>query len=294
MVTGITSRGQEDGSAATQSKNKEAGKYAYCRQKVEAKFAVVGDAGARTTALAKCLDKYAGKWSLYETKAVAAGGVCPSVGDQAAIQGAIDGHTSEIATALLGGPFTSCFDEPHGRPLQTGQTGCWDSDGIVVACAGTGQDGDVQAGVPRAWTDNGNGTVTDQRSGLTWEKLSDDGSIHDVDNLYTFDDAFAVKIAGLNGATFGGHTDWRLPNINELKSLVDYSVVNPAVATPFNVSCAPTCSVITCSCTASDIYFSSTSYQLAQIAAWVHDYSSGLIGAGLKNTPTRVRLVRGP
>jgi hypothetical protein len=289
------------GQKCAQSKNKEAGKYAYCRQKVEAKFAVAGDAGARTTALAKCLDKYELKWPVYEAKAVASGGACPSVGDQTNIQTAIDAHTSEIASVLSGGPFSNCAaelaicqTEPHGRPLQTGQTGCWDSDGNAIACAGTGQDGDVQAGIPRAWTDNGNGTVTDQRSGLTWEKLSDDGSIHDVDTLYTFDDAIGVKIAGLNGASFGGHNDWRLPNINEMRSLVDYSVSGPSVAAPFNASCAAACTVLTCSCTASDVYWSSTSFAPAPLAAWIHEYNTGFIGVSSKNTPTRVRGVRGP
>src|SRR5687767_903151 len=85
-----------------QGKNKEAGKYAYCRQKVEARFAVVADTMARATGLQKCLDKYALKWPLLESKAVGAGGACPSVGDQGPIQGAIDTHTTNIATALAG------------------------------------------------------------------------------------------------------------------------------------------------------------------------------------------------
>ncbi|OGW13930.1 MAG: hypothetical protein A2035_03980, partial [Nitrospirae bacterium GWA2_42_11] len=50
------------------------------------------------------------------------------------------------------------------RLPKTGQTTCYDNSGIIVACAGTGQDGDLQRGV--AWpsprfTDNGDGTVTD-------------------------------------------------------------------------------------------------------------------------------------
>ena len=54
---------------------------------------------------------------------------------------------------------------------QTGQTTCWDKNGNVIPCAGTGQDGDIQAGV--AWpnprfTDNGDGTVTDNLTGLMW------------------------------------------------------------------------------------------------------------------------------
>lgn len=55
---------------------------------------------------------------------------------------------------------------------KTGQTTCYDSAG-VIPCTGTGQDGDIRAGV--AWpsprfTDNGNGTITDHLTGLTWLK----------------------------------------------------------------------------------------------------------------------------
>jgi len=83
-----------------QGKNKEAGKYAYCRQKVEAKFAITADGTLRTAGLDNCAAKYALKWPLLESKAVAAGGACPSVGDQTDIQQAIDLHTTDIATAL--------------------------------------------------------------------------------------------------------------------------------------------------------------------------------------------------
>ena len=53
----------------------------------------------------------------------------------------------------------------------------------------------------------------DVNTGLMWEKLSDDGSIHDRDNLYTWDDAFAVKVATLNSGSFAGRTDRRVPNV---------------------------------------------------------------------------------
>jgi hypothetical protein len=84
------------------SKNKLAGQYDYCRQKVESKFALTGDGAARTTALTKCLDKYNLKWPPTESKA---GGACPSVGDQAAIQAAVAAETANLATALGGGPL---------------------------------------------------------------------------------------------------------------------------------------------------------------------------------------------
>jgi hypothetical protein len=41
----------------------------------------------------------------------------------------------------------------------------------------------------RAYVDNGDGTITDSKTGLMWEKLSDDGSIHDWDATYTWADA---------------------------------------------------------------------------------------------------------
>lgn len=117
------------------------------------------------------------------------------------------------------------------KVLATGQTGCWDSSGASEPCAGTGQDGEFQKGAPRSYTDNGDGTITDNLTGLLWEKLDNwDGienwsDLHDADNDYNWDQAFG-KIAALNGANFAGHNDWRLPNVNELLTLVDYGVTS--------------------------------------------------------------------
>ncbi len=60
----------------------------------------------------------------------------------------------------------------------TGQTTCWNSAGTVIACAGTGQDGDIRAGATLSYTDNGDGTITDNNTGLMWEKKSRDGSVN--------------------------------------------------------------------------------------------------------------------
>src|SRR4030066_1260987 len=56
---------------------------------------------------------------------------------------------------------------------QTGQKTCYDTNGVVILCPGTGQDGDIQAGVPwpnPRFIDHGDGTVTDNLSGLMWTK----------------------------------------------------------------------------------------------------------------------------
>lgn len=96
------------------------------------------------------------------------------------------------------------------------------------------------------WVNNGNGTATDSTTGLQWELKTDDGSMHDKDNVYgwtnavcsmstgatTFDSAngsaFTDFISRLNGSAdgvcFAGKCDWRLPTIGELQGIVDGSV----------------------------------------------------------------------
>jgi len=98
---------------------------------------------------------------------------------------------------------------------RTGQTKCWDTAGVEIPCAGTGQDGDIQAGV--AWpdprfTDHGNGTVTDNLTGLMWTK--DANLPKGYMNWYN-----AVDFC--NNLNLGGYSDWHLPNVNELESLIN-------------------------------------------------------------------------
>jgi len=107
---------------------------------------------------------------------------------------------------------------------QTGQTTCYDASGNVIACAGTGQDGALQEGV--AWpsprfTDNGDQTQTDNLTGMIWPK---DGSTPTIGSCtggaMTWQGALDY-VACLNTNNYIGHSDWRLPNINELESVVN-------------------------------------------------------------------------
>ena len=119
----------------------------------------------------------------------------------------------------------------------------------------TGDDGDFQKGVaspsPR-FTDYGDGTVTDNLTGLMWAK--------DANMTVTKTWAAAIEYATnlTLGVSCGGtHTDWRLPNRNELNSLVDAGNYNPALPTghPFsNVQ--------------SSYYWSSTTYATSTTNAW--------------------------
>lgn len=152
-----------------------------------------------------------------------------------------------------GGDAASALDTPSVATCgvdvaKTGQTQCWNVNGSVIPCAGTGQDGELQRGVAPVFTDNGDGTITDNRTLLMWEKLSADMSIHDRFNLYSWENAFALKVAALNSAGgFAGHRDWRVPNRNELASLVDLAA-GLGMPGAFDTGCTPGCTVLVCSC----------------------------------------------
>ncbi|MGH7790099.1 MAG: DUF1566 domain-containing protein [Candidatus Binatia bacterium] len=283
------------------AKLKEAGKYGFCRLKAEAKAVKTGDAPDYS----KCDTKYGSKWPAVESSG---GGMCPSNGDQAVIQSFITQHTDDLATALAGGPLpdcpadlttcnanlASCAASPHARRLLTGQTTCYDTSGSPIPCAGTGQDGEQQNGLARGYTDNGDGTITDLRTGLMWEKQSDDGSINDWDTTYTWTDALSVFIPALNsGGGFAGHSDWRLPNRNELESLADLGRQNPAIDPIFNTGCSPGCTVTTCSCTSTFLhYWTSTSNYWHTSTAWLVYFVDGDVNAFDKTTTYFARAVR--
>lgn len=108
---------------------------------------------------------------------------------------------------------------PPAPVPRTGQTLCYEATGrAVIHCAGTGQDGDTLTGV--AWpdprfTDTGDRTMTDRLTGLAWSKDADLAG-----GYKTWQQALDF-VKTLNLRNYLGHDDWRLPNINEMKSLVN-------------------------------------------------------------------------
>lgn len=91
--------------------------------------------------------------------------------------------------------------------------------------------------------DNGDGTVTDRLTRLQWERKTNLGPSdpHDVVQRYTWTSGpagetaadgtvFSVFLAGLNGACFASHCDWRLPSPAELATIV--SPPFPGCSTP--------------------------------------------------------------
>lgn len=199
----------------------------------------------------------------------------------AAITGVVDIQALIDAcedAALLGSSPAPCQQFPA-----TGQTTVYR----------TGDDGDVQAGATLDYTDNGDGTITDNNTGLQWAKKSSDGSIHDVDDTYTWEDAFAVYIAGLNTANFAGHNDWRLANAKELQSIVNYQNANPSVSPEFNTNCVSNATVLTGSCTAASNCWSSTTFASFPNFAWLVNFIDGFVYGDGKFNGLHVRAVRG-
>ena len=106
--------------------------------------------------------------------------------------------------------------------------------------------------------------VKDNVTGLIWEVKTDDGTIHDRDNTYTWKRANDVLIAELNLVGFGGYADWRLPTIKELASIVDKESSFPAI----NVNYFPE--------TIPSYYWSGTTFKNYTDVARVINFGHGL------------------
>ncbi len=123
------------------------------------------------------------------------------------------------------------------------------------------------------YTDNGDGTITDHRTGLVWQKA--EGL-----EAATWEEALVYA----NDLVFAGHDDWRLPNLKELQSISTAYAVKPAIDSTFFPG------------TASALYWSSTSL-LARRGnggqAWNIDFNYGVVSYNPKVDKLHVRAVRG-
>lgn len=282
VVTGFsaTSFAADDALLCQTNKLKRAGKYAFCRLKAEAKGVKKGEAPDYS----KCDLQFTEKWTEAETNA---GGACPSNGDEVAIHGLLASDADIVAAAVSGNPI------PNPAFPASGQTTCWSVAGAVVSCAGTGQDGELQAGATLAYIDNGDGTLTDLNTGLMWEKKTDDGTIHDKDKNYTFTEAVSLHAAGLNTAMLGGFGDWRVPSVKELQSLLNYETFGAAVSVALLNACTFGCGPFACSCTVASFYWSSTTSQDLPTSGWGVDFDKGFTSRTGKANHFYVRAVRG-
>lgn len=120
------------------------------------------------------------------------------------------------------------------------------------------------------FTDNGNGTITDNYSGLVWQKIQ-------AANTMTWEEALAYA----KTVTLAGKSDWRLPNIKELQSLNDPKLTKPSFSKTYfpNVS--------------SGNYWSSTSLYMTPAKAWDLNVDYGIVSQSDKTLKENVLLVRG-
>lgn len=115
------------------------------------------------------------------------------------------------------------------------------------------------------FTDNGNGTVTDNATNLMWMK-DPFGTGAPLNAKHTWNNAIDVCEA----LAYAGHSDWRLPNIKELVSVLDYAFANPS-ADPAFITMRP-----------AEAYFSSTTRPGAATEAYVLQTLTTAISRDLK------------
>jgi len=119
------------------------------------------------------------------------------------------------------------------------------------------------------FTANGNGTVTDNNTGLAWQQGEVTPTV-----------AWEAALTYCENLSLGSHADWRLPNIKELRSISDDTRSSPAVDTTYFPGAQ------------SARYWSSTSLFGNAGSAWFVDFTSGLASYNDKTGQLSVRCVR--
>ncbi len=176
------------------------------------------------------------------------------------------------------------FSLPYAFTLPaTGQTTCYDTNGNVIACTGTGQDA-AHIVNPMSYTDNGNGTVTDNVTGLMWQMQDDSNTYNWYQASGTYDatnNPTSQNVCGM--LRLAGYSDWRLPAVMELASIADYGIPYPE----------PTINTTYFPNTRLADYWSSATWAEDAVFAWYVCYLFGDIGISDKSYGDYVRCVRG-
>jgi hypothetical protein len=218
----------------------------------------------------------------------------------------------QLGRAIRGGRCSTRLEAAFRRAeTKAGPAGCpIRLDAAAVAARVDGTTRAIRAALSGIrFVDNGDGTITDNQTGLMWEKKDGaDGfpnpdDPHDVDNFYPWSvssmapdgPAFTNFLARLNacistdGVTstggFAGHCDWRLPTIEELATTLDGTI--PGCGT------GPPCTPAIFGPTQPYFYFSSTTKPDFPRFAWIVNYFEGQVLFGGKVGLKYVRAVRG-
>jgi hypothetical protein len=124
--------------------------------------------------------------------------------------------------------------------------------------------------IPNHFTDNGNGTITDNITGLIWQKAPYTDTLS-WEQALTYADTLALS----------GTSDWRLPNIKELQSIFDVTLINPALNTNFFITGG------------TKKYWSSTSITNQTTRAWYLNAQFGITTYDAKTIKHNLICVKG-
>ena len=146
----------------------------------------------------------------------------------------------------------------------------------------TGDDGTYKKGKPLTgarYTDPGNGTIQDNGTGLMWPKDGNGAACNNGTGI-----AWNGAIDFCEALNFAGHLDWRMPNIKELHTLLNYERTTPMIGEAADE--APFVN------TFAGYYWSSTTVQADITKAWYISFADAAAGKGGISTAYKVRPVR--
>jgi hypothetical protein len=110
-----------------------------------------------------------------------------------------------------------------------------------------------------------------------------------------------VQVNAEGGSGFAGHNDWRIPEVNRDGGSAELETITvgspgcspPCVGPAFNSGCTGGCSVLTCSCTGADYYWSSVTSAADPDDGWVVHFADTGVDPDGKFIANFVRAVRG-
>ena len=129
----------------------------------------------------------------------------------------------------------------------------------------SGDDGTYRAGITFSYqTDDpaGNGEIVtiDNVTGLMWASDGNARGCH-----WGQQTEWTPAVIYCRNLTFAGYADWRLPNLRELHSIVDYGVADPSIISTYFPNCK------------NDYYWSSTTYKSWHYDAWTVKFDEGYV-----------------
>jgi hypothetical protein len=153
--------------------------------------------------------------------------------------------------------------------------------GAVYAAQTCHSESEVPASTPTArFSDHGDGTLTDTQTGLMWAKCAEGMSGAGCTTGSASSYAWEGALNAASASTLAAYSNWRLPNITELRSTVEGQCISPAI----NLSVFPNTPAL--------IFWSASPWVDFQSFTWNVDFSNGYAASFARINGALVRLVR--